>query len=102
VRLPVRTFSHALGTVRMGTDPHLHPVDPAGRVRGLANLWITDGSLFPTSAAVNPSLTIAANAHRIAGRIVGGLGAAALARGSASPRPRHSPRPAVGDTVRDG
>ena len=66
VAFPVTTFSHALGTVRMGHDPRRFPVAPDGRFRGVANLWITDASVFPTSAAVNPSLTIAANALRVA------------------------------------
>jgi choline dehydrogenase-like flavoprotein len=69
VRQPVRTFSHALGSVRMGEDPARFPVAPDGRFRGVDNLWITDGSVFPTSGAVNPSLTIAANARRIAAGI---------------------------------
>lgn len=58
----VKTFSHAVGTVRMGTDPALDPLDGHCRYRGLANLWITDASALPMSAGVNPSLTIAANA----------------------------------------
>jgi choline dehydrogenase-like flavoprotein len=66
VALPVTTFSHALGTVRMGSDPRRFPVDREGRFRGVDNLWITDASVFPTAAAVNPSLTIAANALRVA------------------------------------
>ena len=45
---------------------------------GLENLYVTDGSVFPTSAGVNPSLTIAANALRVGRRIAGaGSGAAA-------------------------
>ena len=66
VRHVISTFSHALGTVRMGVDPASSPVDGMGRFRGLANLLIADGSVIPTSAGVNPSLTIAANALRIA------------------------------------
>ncbi len=58
------TFSHALGTVRMGTDPRTSPLDGDGRYRGVENLVITDGSALPTSASVNPSLTIAATALR--------------------------------------
>ena len=58
------TFSHALGTVRMGTDPRTSPLDGAGRYGGVENLVITDGSALPTSASVNPSLTIAATALR--------------------------------------
>ena len=70
LRVPVGTFSHGLGTVRMGEDPTLFPVSPDGRFRGTENLWITDGSVFPTSAAVNPSLSISANAVRVAAGIV--------------------------------
>ena len=65
-RVPIGTFSHGLGTVRMGEDPARFPLSPDGRFRGTDNLWVTDGSVFPTSAAVNPSLSIAANALRIA------------------------------------
>jgi choline dehydrogenase-like flavoprotein len=62
----VKTFSHAVGTVRMGTDPATAPLDEVCRFRGVANLWITDGAALPMSAGVNPSLTIAANALRAA------------------------------------
>lgn len=79
--LPIRTFSHALGTVRMGHDPRHFPVAPDGRYRGVDNLWITDASVFPTAAAVNPSLTIAANARRIAIEMIGASEAATGARG---------------------
>jgi choline dehydrogenase-like flavoprotein len=61
----VNTFSHAVGTARMGTDPATSVLDRDCRFRGLDNLWVTDGSSFPTSAGVNPSLTIAANALRV-------------------------------------
>jgi choline dehydrogenase-like flavoprotein len=66
---PVSTFSHAVGTVRMGEDRGTAPLDPDCRFRGLENLYVTDGSVFPTSAGVNPSLTISANAMRV-GRII--------------------------------
>jgi choline dehydrogenase-like flavoprotein len=61
----IETFSHALGTVRMGPDERTSPLDGAGRFTGLDNLFITDGSALPRSAGLNPSLTIAANALRI-------------------------------------
>jgi choline dehydrogenase-like flavoprotein len=64
-RKGIDTFSHALGTVRMGADPRSSALDAAGRFRGLTNLFVADGSALPTSAAVNPSLTIAANALRV-------------------------------------
>jgi choline dehydrogenase-like flavoprotein len=62
---PIDTFSHALGTVRMGIDPGTAPLDEHGRYRGLDNLHVVDASALPRSAGVNPSLTIAANALRI-------------------------------------
>ena len=61
----IDTFSHAAGTVRMGHDPALAPLDPDGRFRGIDNLRVVDASFMPTSAAVNPSLTILANALRV-------------------------------------
>lgn len=60
------TLSHAVGTVRMGEDSTKSPLDQNCLFRGLKNLYVTDGSVFPTSAGVNPSLTIAANALRVA------------------------------------
>lgn len=62
---PIESFSHALGTVRMGLDDRAAPLDEHGRFRGLDNLYVVDGSALPRSAGVNPSLTIAANALRI-------------------------------------
>ena len=67
---PISSFSHAVGTLRMGTERDDAPLDPAGRLRGLDNLFVTDGSTFPASGGVNPSLTIAAGALRIAEGIV--------------------------------
>ncbi|MDP2496637.1 MAG: GMC family oxidoreductase [Candidatus Palauibacterales bacterium] len=69
----IDTFSHALGTVRMGEDPETAPLAPDGRYRGVENLWVTDGSALPTSGGVNPSLTIAANALRVGRGIAGRL-----------------------------
>lgn len=60
----VKTFSHAVGTMRMGRDAVTSPLDEHCRFRGVDNLWVTDGSALPMSAGVNPSLTIAANALR--------------------------------------
>jgi choline dehydrogenase-like flavoprotein len=67
---PIRTFSHAVGTLRFGEDPRTAPLDPDCRFRGIDNLAVIDGSFMPTSAGVNPSLTIAANALRAAERLV--------------------------------
>jgi len=63
------TPSHQCGTARLGHDPATSVTDPYGRSHDHHNLWICDASLLPTSAAVNPSLTIAALALRQADRI---------------------------------
>jgi choline dehydrogenase-like flavoprotein len=57
---------HVLGTCRMGTDPETSVVGPDCRSHDISNLWICDGSVFPTGGAVNPSLTIEALATRTA------------------------------------
>jgi choline dehydrogenase-like flavoprotein len=57
---------HLLGTCRMGTDPAESVVGPDCRSHDVPNLWICDGSVFPTGGAVNPSLTIEAIAKRTA------------------------------------
>ena len=61
----IRTFSHTVGTIRMGDDQATAPLDRNCNYRGIDNLYVTDGSFMPTSAAVNPSLTISANALRV-------------------------------------
>ncbi|MES2665578.1 MAG: GMC family oxidoreductase [Pseudomonadota bacterium] len=64
-----RTPSHQCGTARMGHDPATSVVDPFCRSHDHENLFIVDASVLPTSAAVNPALTIAALALRTAGHI---------------------------------
>jgi choline dehydrogenase-like flavoprotein len=66
----VDTFSHATGTVRMGKDRFTSALDADCRFRGLDNLTVVDASVMPTSASVNPSLTIAALSLRAAERLV--------------------------------
>jgi len=51
---------HILGTARMGTDPATSVVDPWGRCHDVPNLFIFDGSIWPTSSGMNPTATIAA------------------------------------------
>jgi choline dehydrogenase-like flavoprotein len=65
-RMNIATNSHQCGTAVMGDDPAASVVDPLCRSHDLENLWITDSSIFPSSAAMNPALTIAANALRVA------------------------------------
>ena len=61
--------SHLMGTCRMGDDPASSVVNADGRSWDVPNLWICDGSLFVTTGAVNPSLTIQALALRMGDRI---------------------------------
>jgi choline dehydrogenase-like flavoprotein len=63
---------HLLGTCRMGPDPATSVVDPDCRSHDVPNLWVCDGSVFPTVGAVNPSLTIQAIATRTARRLITG------------------------------
>lgn len=67
---PIKTFSHAVGTIRMGENPQTAPVDLNGKFRGIENLAVADGSFMPTSAGINPSLTIAAHALRVGEQIL--------------------------------
>jgi choline dehydrogenase-like flavoprotein len=54
------------GTAVMGTDPARSVLDPSCRAHDVDNLWVVDSDCFPSSAALNPALTIAANALRVA------------------------------------
>ncbi|WP_425515325.1 GMC oxidoreductase [Phyllobacterium endophyticum] len=65
-----KTPSHQCGTVRMGEDPAKAPLDIYCRAYEHPNLFVVDAAFLPTSAAVNPALTIAAQALRVADRIV--------------------------------
>ena len=61
--------SHPQGTLRMGMDTRRSVVDSYGRAHGIRGLLVADASLFPTSIAVPPTLTIAALADRVARRL---------------------------------
>jgi choline dehydrogenase-like flavoprotein len=58
--------SHQCGTVVAGIDPAGSVLDPWCRTHDIENLWVIDGGFFPSSAAMNPALTIAAQALRVA------------------------------------
>ncbi|MDE2888176.1 MAG: GMC family oxidoreductase [Gemmatimonadota bacterium] len=62
----IETFSHAVGSLRFGNLARDSVLDECCRFRGIDNLFVLDGSFMPTSGGVNPSLTIAANALRVA------------------------------------
>lgn len=69
---PINTFSHAVGTLRMGIDPATSPTDEWARLRGTENVVVADASALPTTGDVNPSLTIAAAALRAADALLRG------------------------------
>jgi choline dehydrogenase-like flavoprotein len=60
---------HPMGTARMGDDPRRAVVDSDGRSFACEDLYVCDTSLFPSSTAVNPQLTLMATAHRIGRRL---------------------------------
>ncbi|WP_033296398.1 GMC oxidoreductase [Amycolatopsis jejuensis] len=71
-RMGIETNSHMCGTAVAGPDPATSVLDASCRSHDVENLWLADSSFFPSSAAVNPALTIAANAFRIASAVLTG------------------------------
>lgn len=64
--IPLSGTAHACGTLVTGNDPVTSVVGPEGRVHGMENLYVVDGSILPRSSRVNPSLSIYAWALRVA------------------------------------
>jgi choline dehydrogenase-like flavoprotein len=64
-----KPIAHATGTCRFGDDPKTSVLDRFNRAHSLDNLYVVDGSFFPSSGGLNPSLTIAANALRVAAHL---------------------------------
>ncbi len=64
-RIPLAGVAHQNGTVRFGRDPKTSAVDATCRAHEVDNMYVVDGSFFPSSGAVNPALTIMANALRV-------------------------------------
>jgi len=64
-RIPLAGVAHQNGTLRFGTDPKASVLDTNCKAHELDNLYVVDGSFFPSSSAVNPALTIMANALRV-------------------------------------
>lgn len=66
----VTSAAHHLGTARMAATPRDGVVDCNLKVFGFENVWVGDGSVFPTAGSVNPSLTICALGHRLGAHLV--------------------------------
>ncbi len=73
-RIPLAGVAHQCGTLRFGVDPKTSVLDLACRAHEVENLYVVDGSFFPSSSAVNPALTIMANALRVGDRVLEQLG----------------------------
>jgi len=73
-RIPLAGVAHQNGTIRFGRDPKTSALDMNCRAHELDNLYVVDGSFFPSSAAVNPALTIIANALRVGDHLKARLG----------------------------
>jgi choline dehydrogenase-like flavoprotein len=65
-----KNTTHQCGTIVFGADPRQSVLDPFCRAHDVSNLFVVDASFFPSSAAVNPGLTIAAQALRAADHIM--------------------------------
>lgn len=76
-RIPLAGVAHQCGTVRFGHDPTTSALDVHCRAHDVDNLYVVDGSFFPSSGAVNPALTIMANALRVGDHLAARLGLSA-------------------------
>src|SRR5258707_14991817 len=82
--MPMQSLGHQVGTCKFGDDPKSSVLDLNCRAHDLDNLYVVDGSFFVSSGAVNPTLTIIANALRVGDHLLERLGA----RNSSSALPR--------------
>jgi choline dehydrogenase-like flavoprotein len=73
-QIPLAGVAHQNGTIRFGRDPKTSALDVNCKAHDLDNLYVVDGSFFVSSSAVNPALTIVANALRVGDRILERLG----------------------------
>ena len=81
-RIPLAGVAHQNGTIRFGADPKQSALDVNCRSHEVDNLYVVDGSFFPSSGAVNPALTIMANALRVGDHLLERLGASSYERRS--------------------
>ena len=69
-RIPLAGVAHQVGTVRFGSDPKTSALDANCKTHELDNLYVVDAGFFVSSGAVNPALTIIANALRVGDHII--------------------------------
>ncbi len=70
-KIPIAGVAHQVGTMRFGKDPQSSVLDLHCRTHDVENLYVVDGSFFPSAGAVNPGLTIMANALRVGDHLKG-------------------------------
>lgn len=68
--IPLAGTAHACGTLVAGNDPQTSVVDAAGKVHGIDNVYVVDGSIMPRISRVNPALTIYAWSLRVADQLL--------------------------------
>ncbi len=78
-KMPMHSLGHQVGTCKFGEDPGTSVLDLNCRAHDVDNLYVVDGSFFVSSGAVNPTLTIIANALRVGGHLLERLDVAASA-----------------------
>jgi choline dehydrogenase-like flavoprotein len=69
-RIPLAGVAHQNGTIRFGHDPKTSALDVHCKAHDVDNLYVVDASFFPSSGAVNPALTVIANALRVGDHIL--------------------------------
>ena len=72
--MPVAGCAHQAGTARFGDDPATSVLDRDCRAHEVDNLYVVDTSFFPSIGAVNPALTVMANALRVGDHLLARLG----------------------------
>jgi choline dehydrogenase-like flavoprotein len=80
-RIPLAGVAHQNGTIRFGNDPKTSALDVNCKAHEVDNLYVVDGSFFPSSGAVNPALTIMANALRVGDHLLQRLGVSEIEYG---------------------
>ncbi|HMK20964.1 MAG TPA: GMC family oxidoreductase [Terriglobales bacterium] len=73
-QIPLAGVAHQNGTIRFGHDPKVSALDVNCKAHDVDNLYVVDGSFFPSSAAANPALTIMANALRVGDHLLRRMG----------------------------
>jgi choline dehydrogenase-like flavoprotein len=88
--IPIGGTAHQAGTARFGLDPSTSVLDINCKAHEIDNLYLTDASFFPSIGAVNPTLTIIANALRVADKIAERLGPFNAGTDPATPKSGHA------------